>query len=297
MSDSSSEDDMPLDQLAKKQKKVPAKKTTPAKKKATTKKKTSSTSKKKKAVVEDYSSSDDEDNMSLADLANKIPVKKKQSKKVAAKKKSAKKKKPASKASTKRARDSKSSSTKSKKRKTTSKLQGAGDTEKEFKTSIDDFKTGVANSRKIVTSEDVKLQLSLAVLCRWWYVLEWPENTGPHPGSDYVEMSGMPGVYIGTNNNVVGQMIDTRDHTSPNKPSLCNMMSKDCSELIKLWIAALEKQIVGMNQRDEEYQCGSIKKKTFVALLDAELKYARGLNPNQLQKHADRQFKKKARKK
>jgi hypothetical protein len=312
MSDSSSEDDIPLNQLVKK-----AAKKTPAKTKASaTKKKPSSSAakkKKKRSAPIDDSSSDDEDNMSLADLQAQINKKKKAApkKKAASKQKasaaSKKKKKASAKASKKRAREtgskSKSGSTKAKKRKTSStssksKLQGAGDTEKEFKTSIDDFKSGPAKSRKVVTSADVKLQLSLAVLCRWWYVMEWPETTSDsNPGSDYVEMAGMPGVYIGTNNNVVGQMIDTRDHASPNKPSLCNMMSKDCSELIQLWISALEKQVVDMNERNDAYQCGSIQKKDFVALLNAELKHAKGLDASKLQKVADKQAKKKAKNK
>ena len=303
MSDSSdSEDDISLDQLAAR-KKVPAKKKSSSS--AATKKKSST--KKKKAATPTIESSDDssDDDMSLADLAKKIkkPAAKKKKKSAAAsksKKKSAatkKKKKPA--ATKKRARaatsSSKSDASKAKKRKTSS-LQGAGDTEKEFKTSIDDFKSGTNHSRKVVTSGDVKLQLSLAVLCRWWYVMEWPENTGPHPGSDYVEMAGMPGVYVGTNNNVVGQMIDTRDHASPNKPSIANMMSKDCSELIRLWVGALEKQLIGMKERDDAYRCGNSNRNEFIALLQGELKHAKALNAAKLQKHADRQLKKKSKK-
>jgi hypothetical protein len=307
---SSDDEDMSLADLAKQQKQKKKKKT-PAKKK------TPSAKKKKKATpVLDSSDDDDEDNMSLADLAAQKKKKKPASKKkktgaagataAAKKKKAAASKKKKAAASKKRARasDKSSSSKPAKKRKTTaaskkkSNLQGynGGDTEKEFKTSIDDFKDGTGHSRKIVQSNDVKLQLSLAVLCRWWYVLEWPENTGPSPGSDFVEMAGSPGVYVGVNNDVVGKVVDTRDHASPNKPSLANMLSKDCSELIQLWVGALEKQVIEMKAKNDDYRCGNSDKNGFQKLLENELKHANGLDGAKLQKVADRQAKKKAKK-
>ena len=86
----------------------------------------------------------------------------------------------------------------------------------------------------------------------------------------------MPGVYIGVSNEVVGKTVDTRDHTSPNKPSIANMMRKSCSELKDLWVSALEKQLVDMESHADSYRCGN-QIKEYVALLQQELKYVKVL--------------------
>ncbi len=288
MSDSS-DDDVPLSMLASRSDPVPKK---------SVKKKIK---KKPTPVIE--SSSDEDDNMSLAELS-KLQKKKKPAASKKKKKPAASKKKKKSTDTKKRARSSdKSSKPAKKKNKTTtskkkSNLQGySADTEKEYKTSIDDFKDGVGHSRKVVMSEPVKLQLSLAVLCRWWYVLEWPSNTGPDPGNDYIEMAGSPGVYVGINNEVVGKIIDTRDHQSPNKPSLGNMMTKNCSELVELWTGALVKQLAEMKDRNDDYRCGNSNKAGFIKVLENELKHAKALDAAKLQKKSDSQDKKKAKKK
>ena len=103
----------------------------------------------------------------------------------------------------------------------------------------------------------------------------------------------MPGVYIGITHNAVGKVVDLRDHDSPNKPSLANMMSKDCSELINLWKSALEKQLEEMQEKDDSYHCGNSTKVKFVNVLVNELKHAKGLNAVKLQAAADKQEKKK----
>lgn len=190
---SSSEEDIPLAQLMKK---TPAKKRkAPAKKrKATTKKrktpakktktpaKRKTPAKKRKKVSESEEDDDSEYSESSEDssdsedevLAN---MKKKNSKPKA----SATKKK--------RARSKSRSAPKKRAKKIKANKAQKSSTENEYKTSIDDFKNGPAGSRKINYTQDIKLQLSLAVLCRWWYVMEWPSKTGPHPGPNYAEMA------------------------------------------------------------------------------------------------------------
>ena len=64
----------------------------------------------------------------------------------------------------------------------------------------------------------------------------------------------MPGVYIGVSNEVVGKTVDMRDHASPNKPSIANMMGKSCSELRDLWVSALEKQLAEMEALEDSYR-------------------------------------------
>ena len=106
----------------------------------------------------------------------------------------------------------------------------------------------------------------------------------------------MPGVYIGVSNEVVGKTVDTRDHTSPNKPSIANMMRKSCSELKDLWVSALEKQLADMESHADSYRCGNRDKKEYVALLQQELKHAKGLAVDRLEKAALKQEAKKKKK-
>lgn len=107
----------------------------------------------------------------------------------------------------------------------------------------------------------------------------------------------MPGVYIGVSNEVIGQTIDTRDHNSPNKPSIANMMTKSCSELKGLWVKALGLQLAEMEALGDDYRCGNKTKPQFVALLQKELKYAKDLPADKLEKSALKQEAKKKKKK
>jgi hypothetical protein len=107
----------------------------------------------------------------------------------------------------------------------------------------------------------------------------------------------MPGVYIGVSNEVVGNTVDTRDHESPNKPSIANMMSKSCSELRDLWVSALGKQLAEMEAHEDSYRCGDRDKAECVALLRKELVHAEGLAVEKLEKAALKQEAKKKKKK
>lgn len=178
-------------------------------------------------------------------------------------------------------------------KKSTSKKSSA---EPASKSSIDDFKTGPKHSRKISTKSDVKLQLALAVLVRWWYVLDWPESTVETPGPDFQELTGMPGVFIGVGGDVIGNIIDMRDHASSSKPSLRNMMSKPCAELRDLWVGALQGQIQSLDEsKESNFDTSAIN--NMELLLKAELLHAQGLDVAKLQKVADRQEKQKKKRK
>jgi hypothetical protein len=85
-----------------------------------------------------------------------------------------------------------------------------------------------------------KGQIIQHLLCRWWYAIQWPALESTVPPPHYDALDGMPGVFIATSGNHVGQILDKRDKSKC--PNFANLMKKSSSELQELLLKALEGQ-------------------------------------------------------
>ena len=168
----------------------------------------------------DYDS-DDSDDIPISQL--KSPPKKKAAKKPAAKSKATK---------TKAAPKKKGTSAKKKKPAATKKTAA---------------KSAAASSSYISASTELyancdKGKLIQSLLARWWYVYTWPEpSTVPSSTpKGYDALDGFPGVYICTSGENVGKFKDCRNHKTA--PSFQNLSKKTSGELRDDLLKAIEKQ-------------------------------------------------------
>ena len=87
------------------------------------------------------------------------------------------------------------------------------------------------------------------LLARWWYAMDWPMmakdvTTDNTPPPLYDALDGFPGVYVCTDGDRVGHILDTRDiHKAP---CFTNMAKKSSEELKGLLLKALEQQMVDL---------------------------------------------------
>lgn len=250
----SSDDDMPIAQLAKKHKKA-----APA--------------------VE----SDSDDDVLLTDLPKKTAAKAKTPAKPAAKakvtpaKSAAAKKAVTKKAPAKKATPAKKADTKSPKAKATKgKAAAAKKKKKPAKKKVTKPREQEASGDKLVTQSGVlyetkKGEMIQKLLCRWWYAIEWPakEDLKPAPPS-YEALEGFPGVFICVEGDNIGHLLDVRNKAT--SPCFTNFASKDCEELKGLLELALTKQKEALlahwgENMDEERN------------IDRELKWLKGVDP------------------
>jgi hypothetical protein len=86
----------------------------------------------------------------------------------------------------------------------------------------------------------MKGKLIQQLLCRWWYVITWPDNVPDEPPKHHDSLDGMPGVFVCTSGSEVGRITDIRDKSKC--PNFQNFAQKPSSELKDLLIRALKTQ-------------------------------------------------------
>lgn len=88
-----------------------------------------------------------------------------------------------------------------------------------------------------------KGKLIQCILARWWYAYEWPDaKTLPaHTPKGYDALDGFPGVYICTQGSNVGKFLDKRDQAQA--PSFKNFARKSSMELKETLLKAIEEQL------------------------------------------------------
>jgi len=148
--------------------------------------------------------------------------------------------------------------------------------------------TGGATSSIVTASSELyskcdKGRLVQSLLCRWWYAVEWPNRSAilDKPPKNYDALDGFPGVYICTRGDDVGKIQDLRDRGSC--PSFCNFSKKSSRELIQLLSQAISKQKQMLIQ-NEGTNTQTQKD------LNELMKWTNTLNPDKLDKDADKVF-------
>jgi len=101
--------------------------------------------------------------------------------------------------------------------------------------------TIVSHSSELYAKSE-KGKLISELLCRWWYVITWPEPESfpleMPPNSD--TMDGFPGVYVVTSGAEVGKILDFRNKDTC--PNFNNMLKKSSKEIQELLIKAIKAQ-------------------------------------------------------
>ena len=209
---------------------------------------------------DDDSDDDSDDDIPLAALAAKVkknatPVKKTNG---------AKTKAPAKKASA-----SKKPAPPSRKSSNVSSSGGGGSSDKTYEFA----------SAALYQSESMKGLLIQRLLCRWWYAYTWPDSTSlpAKPPKHYDALDGFPGVYVCTEGDQVGQLLDLRDKEQC--PSFRNLARKPSAELRELLLKALENQKA---QLVEHEGAGTPLEKE----LNGLLKWATKLDPTKADREA-----------
>jgi len=97
-------------------------------------------------------------------------------------------------------------------------------------------------SSALYSAEISKGKMIQALLCRWWYAIEWPdpEAIPAKPLKNYDSLDGFPGVYVATSGDNVGHIKDIRDKEKC--PSFANFVKMPSSELKELLLKALQEQ-------------------------------------------------------
>lgn len=95
--------------------------------------------------------------------------------------------------------------------------------------------------------ETTKGELVQKLLCRWWYTMEWP---GPcdAPDGDYLELDGFRGVYICASGDEIGKIIDKRDMSTC--PNMKNFSRMGVQELKDKLCAALRAQKLVLQEKE-----------------------------------------------
>jgi hypothetical protein len=80
------------------------------------------------------------------------------------------------------------------------------------------------------------------LLCRWWFAIQWPDPASipSKPPQHYDALDGFPGVYVCTEGEDVGKIMDVRDKDKC--PSFKNFAKKSSEELQQLLLDALQNQ-------------------------------------------------------
>lgn len=117
-----------------------------------------------------------------------------------------------------------------------------------------------------------KGKLVQKLLVRWWYAINWPdeESINNIPDGGYEPLDGFPGVFICTNIENLGKIIDNRDPETC--PSLRNLSKKSSAELQSLCITAYTEQIRELIEHEGE-------EIPLVKLLKKELKEVKAIDP------------------
>lgn len=172
---------------------------------------------------DDDEESDSEDDVPLASL--KSPAK---GKKAAAGKRN--EKKPAAKKKT-AAKPKKKAAAKTKKKANGSKQVAANSSSSSEPTTASGHMYAKSDKGKLIQS----------VLCRWWYVVTWPDLAAiPPVPRHYDALDGFPGVYVCTSGDDVGKILDHRDPATC--PCFSNFAKKTSEELVEMLVTAIANQ-------------------------------------------------------
>ena len=209
----------------------------------------------KEADYDEEDSDDEEDDIPLAALKSPSPAKKKPA--------------PKAKVKAKRPAKKKAKTTTSSKKATSSNL------------SNNDYSSP---SFALYGTESVKGKIIQNLLCRWWYVIRWPDSTTipKEPPKDCDAMDGFPGVFICTKGEEVGTIKDFRDTTK--SPTFNNLVKKSSEELKELLVKAINEQ---KRQLIESEGTGTNTEKE----LNSMLKWVSKINTKKADKEAQRIFK------
>lgn len=117
-------------------------------------------------------------------------------------------------------------------------------------------KSPISKSKKVATAKSApvakspssifyaeceKGRLVQEVLCRWWYAIDWPDAASKEsPGLEYDSLSGLPGVFVCTSGDKVGQILDKRNKSTC--PNFQNMVQKSVGDLKSLLAKAISSQ-------------------------------------------------------
>ena len=145
---------------------------------------------------------------------------------------------------------------------------------KEVKATKGSFQTA---SSALYGTECQKGLLIQRLLCRWWYVMTWPENIPDDPPKHHDPLDGMPGVFVCTSGSEVGRIKDMRDMSKC--PNFRNFANKPASELQELLIKALKAQKEMLVAKEGS---GTDTEKE----LNSFIKWAEKLNPDKADKEA-----------
>uniref|UniRef100_A0A7S2SQF0 Uncharacterized protein n=1 Tax=Mucochytrium quahogii TaxID=96639 RepID=A0A7S2SQF0_9STRA len=121
------------------------------------------------------------------------------------------------------------------------------------------------------------------ILRRWTYCLpDWPDTSqigGPPKG--FVEC-GFPGLYIGVENDTLGEVIDRRDKENGCPPIQSTLLKLPTKELQSYLRYGIEKQIAHLEENKADHAT-SVYRETRAALLK-ESKQARAYNATKIDK-------------
>jgi hypothetical protein len=117
------------------------------------------------------------------------------------------------------------------------------------------------------------------LLCRWWFAIQWPDPASipSKPPQHYDALDGFPGVYVCTEGEDVGKIMDVRDKDKC--PSFKNFAKKSSEELQQLLLDALQ------NQKKELIKVDGTGTPTEQEL-DNLIKWATKLKPSTAEKEA-----------
>jgi len=119
-------------------------------------------------------------------------------------------------------------------------------------------------------------------LCRWWYVLTWPDPAAlpKSPPLNYDSLDGLPGVYICTSGDDIGKLVDLRDRSTA--PCFVNMSHKPAGEVRDLLLAALEEQEKVL----KEHGAGGLGDEEGKKKIKELRKWAKKVNPEKADREA-----------
>ena len=139
----------------------------------------------------------------------------------------------------------KSSSSSSKKSSSSSSSNGNSQSsaEKKPRTSLSSKPIGTdPNDSEDFYNNTEKGKLIQRLLVRWWYAIQWPDASALlSPPDGFEDLPGFEGIYVGTREDNLGEILDKRDKNTA--PTLMNMNKKNTEELKILCEKAYEEQI------------------------------------------------------
>lgn len=129
-----------------------------------------------------------------------------------------------------------------------------------------------------------KGKLIQSLLCRWWYAITWPDMTTipSSPPENYDALDGFPGVFVCTQGDDVGKIMDFRDKETC--PNFVNYAKKSSEELRDLLEVAIERQKEVLIEAEGQ---GTQTEKELIALA----KWAKKLNTSKADREATKVLK------